>query len=81
MSEIIRNVQKKSQIRVKTSIHAYILKILEDEDRPMKVGELMKEVLKKRDITSKNQVSTVSAVLQRSRHVKKAGKGSYILKK
>ena len=74
-----RIMQKRSQIRVKTSIHAYLLKILEDEERPMKVAELTKKVMKKRDITSKNPVSTVSAVLQRSRHVKKAGKGSYVL--
>lgn len=47
----------------------------------MKVGELTKKVLKKREITSKNPVSTVSAVLQRSIHVEKSGKGSYVLKK
>ena len=74
-----RIMQKRSQIRVKTSIHAYLLKILEDEERPMKVAELTKKVMKKRDITSKNPASTVSAVLQRSRHVKKAGKGNYVL--
>ena len=73
-------MQKRSQIRVKTSIHAYVLKILEEEGRPMKVSELAKKVLEKREITSKNQISTVSAVLQRSRHVKKSGKGSYVLK-
>ena len=74
-------MQKRSQIRVKTSIHAYLLKILEEEGRPMKVGELTKKVLKKRELTSKNPVSTVSAVLQRSIHVEKSGKGSYVLKK
>jgi len=72
-------MQKRSQIRVKTSIHAYILKILEEEKRPMKVAELTKRVQKQREITSKNPASTVSAVLQRSRHVKRAGKGSYVL--
>ena len=47
----------------------------------MKVSELTKKVLKKREITSKNPVSTVSAVLQRSKHVQKSGRGSYVLKK
>jgi len=74
-------MQKRSQIRIKTSIHAYLLNILEEEGRPMKVSELTKKVLKKREITSKNPVSTVSAVLQRSKHVQKSGRGSYVLKK
>ena len=73
-------MQKKSPLSGKTSIHAYLVKILEEENRPMKVAELTKKVQELRDISSKNPVSTVSAVLQRSAFVTKVEKGTYSLK-
>ena len=73
-------MQEKSTLRGKTSIHAYLIKILEEENRPMKVAELTKKVQELRDISSKNPVSTVSAVLQRSAFVTKVEKGTYSLK-
>ena len=73
-------MQKKSPLRGKTSIHTYLVKILEEENRPMKVAELTKKVQELRDISSKNPVSTVSAVLQRSAFVTKVEKGTYSLK-
>ena len=76
----MKHMQKKSPLRGKTSIHAYLVKILEEENRPMKVAELTKKVQELRDISSKNPVSTVSAVLQRSVFVTKVEKGTYSLK-
>ena len=76
----MKHMQKKSPLHGKTSIHAYLVKILEEENRPMKVAELTKKVQELRDISSKNPVSTVSAVLQRSAFVTKVEKGTYSLK-
>jgi len=62
------------------SIHACILKILEEENRPMKMAELTKKVQEMRIISSKNPMNTVSAILQRSSHVTKVSRGYYNLK-
>ena len=63
-----------------SSIHACILKILEEENRSMKVAELTKKVQEMRIISSKNPMNTVSAILQRSNHVTKVSKATYSLK-
>ena len=63
-----------------SSIHACILKILEEENRSMKVAELTKKVQEMRIISSKNPMNTVSAILQRSSRVTKVSKATYSLK-
>jgi len=62
------------------NIHTCISKILEEENRPMKVAELTKKVQEMRIISSKNPMNTVSAILQRSNHVTKVSKATYSLK-
>ena len=72
---------KSSKLRSKTSIHAHIIRILESEKKPMTVKELTKLIQMQRTISSKRPTSTVSAILQRSEHVKKVGKATFSLNK
>jgi len=63
----------------KNSVHAIAIKVLKENGSPMTIKEITKSVLKQREIKSKTPYNSVSAVMQRSKFIKKVGRGKYTL--
>jgi len=59
-----------------TSIHAIAVKILE-EGKPLTINELVEKISKIREFRGHTPNRTVSAILNRSLHVKYVGDGRY----
>jgi len=62
-----------------TSYHGLAIQILEREGRPMKLKEIIKEILELKKTNGKTPGNTISAVLQRSKYFERVGKASYQL--
>jgi hypothetical protein len=59
-----------------SSIHAITVKILENSG-PLTINQLVKEISKIREFRGQTPNRTVSAILNRSLHVKYVGDGRY----
>lgn len=70
----------KSRIRNKDSVHARVISILKEFDKPMTTKEITDIILEQRSISSKNPYTTVSAILQRSQYTERVGRGTYAIK-
>lgn len=63
------------------SLHRVIVEILKKENKPMRISEITREVLKKRRMPSQKPYNTVSAIVQKSFYIKKVERGIYKLVK
>jgi hypothetical protein len=63
----------------KGSSLSIILDLLKESGKTMTVSEITKLVLEKKSLSSKTPERTISAVLQRSKRVKKVSKATYAI--
>ena len=63
------------------SIRKIAYDILKNSENPMKVKEIVTQVLEKKQLQTKTPASTISAILQRSNDFVKTDRGTYTIKK
>lgn len=65
----------------KESVHKIAYNILKNSEKPMKVKEIVKQVLEKKQLHTKTPTNTISAILQRSEYFVKVDRATYTIKK
>ena len=67
-------------VRKRNGMHHRMLQILKQEKKPMSPIQILEKLNRTRRIHGKSPDASIRALLQRSKHIEKVGRGYYRLK-